>query len=484
MVRMTEAMNRREFVRTGVAASVAASLPLSAEAAPRKRMNILYVFSDQQRACSMPGKPFSDVVAPNLDAFAKQNFVMENCISNYPLCTPYRAIFMSGRWPQQTGVTRNGPDMALKASEYGLGQCFKDAGYNTGYAGKWHLAIGGERNFVPKGPLRFGFDYFHIWGNTNNHWHDFTWNPETGERIVRNKWNATAMTDDAVVFLEQQKKDKPWLLVVSWNPPHPPYDPPKEDADLYDAAKLQQRPNVSLTYSNGKHSERPQLESEATLRAAQKGYYGGITGVDKEFARLLATLEKTGQADNTIVIFTSDHGDMMGTHARMAKQVPWEESCHVPFYIRIPGAANRGKSSSELLASIDIYPTLCGLAGIPVPKHCSGHDRSSIMLGHGGTSADHVILMSDKGLDGMEASLTETYRGIRTATHTYAVVGDGRWLLYDNVADPYQVKNLAGDPKQAPLIKELDEKIMAWQKVSGDTFPLAEAAKKLSSYPT
>lgn len=477
-------MNRRDFVRAGMAASVAASVPLSAEAAPARRMNILYAFSDQQRECSLPGKPYSEVSAPTLDAFAKQNFTMQNCISNYPLCMPYRAILMSGRWPEQNGVTRNGPDIGLKGSEYGLGQCFADAGYHTGYVGKWHLALGGEKEFVPKGPLRFGFQYFKIWGNTNNHWHDFTWNPETGERYVRDKWNATAMTDDAVEFLEQQKKDKPWMLVVSWNPPHPPYDPPKEDADLYPSGKLKMRPNVSLKRSDGSKTKRSQLQSDDALREAHKNYYGGITGIDKEFKRLLDTLEKTGQADNTIVIFTSDHGDMMGTHARMAKQVPWEESCHVPFLIRVPGSSHQGKASSEIFQSIDIYPTLCGLAGIAVPKSCAGHDRSGVLLGNGGKTVDHAILLNNVGEDGMEAAEVASYRGIRTATHTYAVVEDGRWLLYDNVADPYQMKNLAGDPKLAGVVKELNAKILAWQKETGDTFPFAASAAKLSAYPT
>lgn len=476
-------MNRRDFVRAGMAASVAATVPLSADAAPAKRMNILYVFSDQQRECSFPGKPHSDVIAPTLDAFAKQNLTMQNCISNYPLCMPYRAILMSGRWPQQNGVVRNGPDIGLKGSEYGLGQCFADAGYSTAYVGKWHLAVGGEKEFVPKGPNRFGFQYFRIWGNTNNHWHDFTWDQETGRRFTVDKWNATGMTDDAVTFLEQ-KHEKPWMMVVSWNPPHPPYDPPKEDADPYAPAKLQLRPNVSLRRSDGTMTKRSQLQNDAALREAHKNYYGGITGVDKEFKRLLDTLDKTGQADNTIVIFTSDHGDMMGTHARMAKQVPWEESCHVPFFIRVPGVNQGGKKVSELLQTIDLYPTLCGLAGIPVPKSCAGHDRSQVLRGQGGKTVDHVILLNNVGEDGMEAAEVPTYRGIRTATHTYAVVEDGRWLLYDNVADPYQMKNLAGDPKQAGVIKDLNARIVAWQKECGDTFPLEKSAAKLSSYPT
>src|ERR1700761_447471 len=127
-------MNRREFVKTSVATGVAAGVATTAKAsAPAKKLNVLYVFGDEHRWCSMPGMPYCNVVAPTFEKFAKENFVMENCISTYPLCTPYRAILISGRWPTQTGIMRNGQGMNLPESEYGLGQAFKDNGYNNGY---------------------------------------------------------------------------------------------------------------------------------------------------------------------------------------------------------------------------------------------------------------------------------------------------------------------------------------------------------------
>ena len=478
-------MNRRDFVRNTVAASVAASLAsATAEAfAPPTHPNILYVFSDQHRACSMPGEPSSPVVAPTLEAFRRENFEMANCISNYPLCVPYRGIFMSGRWPQQTGLMGNGHP--LQASEHGLGTTFRDAGYHTGYIGKWHLN-GGEAKFVPKGPFRFGFEDWHAWGQTNDHYHAPTWDQETGEKIVTDGWGPTLMTDEALTFLKQQTTEKPWFLVVSWNPPHPPFNPPPEDQGPYPEGEgLKFRPNVRLTQSDGTKPPWAPLGSEDTLRHAERGYYGGITGVDKEFARILKALDDNGQAANTIVVYSSDHGEMMGSHCRMSKQVPWEESCHVPFYVRIPGAKNRGKSAKDLFAAIDVYPTLCGLAGIPVPPHCKGRDMSPILRGGGHIPAiDGVILMSERGGASMEENDIPSYRGIRTGTHTYAIIEDGRWCLYDNVADPFQRNNLAADAAQADLMKQLDAKIMAWQTSVGDHFPLEAAAAKVSKYPS
>ena len=476
-------MNRREFIGRTVATSVASSVPLMGEGkTAARKMNVLYVFGDQHRACSMPGKPYSPIVAPTFEAFAKENFVMENCMSTYPLCTPHRAILVSGRWPQQTGVTRNGQDMSLPATEHGLGQAFKDAGYRTGYVGKWHL-YQGESTFVPAGPLRFGFDYWRVWGNTNMHYNDYTWDAETGERRNVPGWAPVPMTDEAIEFINAAKKEEPWMMVVSWNPPHPPFNPPPEDAQPYPKETIPLRPNVALTRSNGTKPIHPQLQSEETLRTAEQGYYGGITGVDKQFQRLLDALKTSGQADNTIVVYTSDHGEMMGTHCRMQKQMPWEESAHVPFFVRVPGASNRGTSSKDLMSSIDLYPTLCGLAGIAVPKSCSGRDLSGVIRGgHTPAPAEAVILMNESDGDKNDVEAVG-FRGVRTLTHTYAVAVDGRWLLYDNVADPFQQKNLIADPGQKALMEKFDGMIRAWQKSTDDKFPFDAALGKMSKQP-
>ncbi len=475
-------MNRREFVRTSIAATVAAGAELKAGALPptaSPKMNVLYVFSDQHRESSLPGKPFSPVVAPNIDNFRRQNFTMENCISNYPLCTPHRGILLSGCWPQQTGVTGNGRKLA--PDENALGHAFRNAGYRTGYVGKWHLD-GNENHYIPKGPARQGFEDWHMWAATNEHFGAWTYDQETGAKIQPSGWNATLMTDDALTFLHKQTSGNPWFLVVSWNPPHPPFDPPAMDAAPYPQHDLKSRPNIELTAPGSKPTW-PQLASLERLQHAERGYYGSITGVDKEFARLLAALDETGQANNTIVVYTSDHGEMMGSHGRMGKIAPFEESCHVPFIIRVPGVTKSGGSSKELFASVDLFPTLCGLAGIAASKHCVGRDMSAVMSGGKGAPTDGVILMADRGAASIAENDMPTYRGIRTDTHTYAVIEDGRWILYDNVADPFQQRNLAADPAHKTLMNKFDDQIVAWQQSVGDKFDLKKAALQVSSYP-
>ena len=476
-------MNRREFLKQGAATSLAVAAPLnSAKTKPSKPWNVMYVFSDQHRAQSLPGEPFNQAEAPSLDRFRRQNLSMDCCISNYPLCVPHRAILMSGLYPNQSHVVGN--ENTLEPVMPGLGETFQKVGYHTGYVGKWHLHHG-EGVFVPKGPYRFGFEDWHVWANTNKHYDGIMFDPETGERKIVPGYQPTRMTDQAVQFIDGQKNaTKPWFLVVSWNPPHPPFDPPAQDRDRYDAAMLKFRPNVRLPIPEDKITNPyPQLKSLETLHQAEQGYYGAISAVDKEFARLLKALDDNGMADNTIVIYTSDHGEMMGSHGHMAKQMPHEESCRVPFFVRHP-ELKRARNLDALFASIDIYPTLCGLAGISAPKHCSGRDFSGHMFNKGNfDESEMVFLMNNQGPPTRQEVNVQTYRGLRTKTHTYAVQLDGRWVLYDNVSDPYQMKNVVKDPANKALIEKFETALMDWGKRTGDDFPYESAFKSYSTYP-
>ena len=496
-------MDRRRFLQA-TAATALMRIPGSTQAVNRPRPNLLYVFDDQHRAAALPGEPYSPVIAPTLEAFRKSNFSMDKCISNYPLCTPYRGMFMTGRWPYQTGLFHNGAD--ISADEISLGKTFREQGYHTAYVGKWHLGHGSR--FIPAGPDRQGFDDWHVWERTDDHFSSFTYDPNTGHRVEPEGWVPIFMTDQAVEIIGQQKKtlSKPWMMVVSYNPPHPPYEAMKEDEQPYSAADFPIRPNVRYSMK-GMPGAIAALNDESGLRNVMLGYYGAITGIDKQFSRLLKALDETGQAENTIVIFTSDHGEMMGSQGRMQKNCPFEESIRVPFLVRYPGVTKVHDKSEMLFAAIDIYPTVCGLAGIPPPKHCVGTDLSGVIRGEANVrSPQHVFLMNATGKEAdeeptrtgrkasAEAAPANTarspayvtlpvYRGIRTQTHTYAVADSGRWLLYDNVADPYQIKNLVKDPAQRGLMNELDKLISAWLVQAGDSFPLAEKVTRISDFP-
>ena len=450
------------MLRSLAIAGTAGALPAQA-----RRPNLLFVFSDQHRACSMPGEPFNDAAAPALERLAAEGTNFTHCISNYPVCSPYRGILLSGRWPFQTGVIDN--SYPLRQDEYSLGEAFRDAGYHTGYVGKWHLdARGAEGHALkPAGDGRHGFQEWRAWYNTNPHFDtSHTFDQLTGRQSVPAGYNATLMTDDAIGFIERNRQ-RPWMLVLSLNPPHPPFnDAPADLMRNYPPGDLHLRPNTSETVTRGIGGRGRRVRSDTA------GYNAHIEGVDREIARLLACLESTGLAEDTIVVYTSDHGEMLGAHNRTGKRLPHEESCRVPFLVKAPGTA-AGTKTDAMLGTIDIYPTLCGLAGIRVPSSCAGKDLSGILRGESVDEPQHQFLMhiSKSHASGGLNHTSPIFRGIRTARHTYACGEIGRWCLYDNQEDPYQLANLADDPARTGLMAELDGEILDYLKQAGDRFP-------------
>ena len=424
----------------------------------------------------MPGEALNEAHAPNLESFARQGMTFRNCISNYPVCSPYRAMLLTGRWPYQTGIIDNA--LQLRPDEVSIGETFRRAGYRTGYIGKWHLSPGDERGtFIPPGPARQGFEDWHVWARTNQHFdQSFTFNPDSGQKIQPQGYNCTLMTNEGLDFIERHRV-RPWMLMISWNPPHPNYlDAPPEQKERYPPDTLKFRPNAGPGPGK-KNGITP------ALRRDFQGYYGHISAVDAEFGRLLAKLEETGQADRTIVIYTSDHGDMMGSHGYGGKRLPWEESCRVPFLIRYPGVISPASSANGLFSTVDIYPTMCGIAGLKAPSHCVGRDLSPAMRGKAVRFPESSFLMhiQKTNATGGENNPAPLFRGVRTDRHTYAVAADGRWCLYDNREDPFQMHNLIDEPKASKLRGEMDGLVLDWLKKAGDPFDYEAVRKKRSA---
>lgn len=454
--------SRRELLCSLAAAGASAS-GAQRPAAP----NVLFVFSDQHRACSMPGEPYNDAAAPALARLASQGTTFTHCISNYPVCSPYRGILLTGRWPYQTGVIDN--SLPLRRGEHTLGEAFRDAGYRTGYVGKWHLDARGSEGHAlkPEGEARHGFAEWRGWYNTNPHFdRSHTYDPATGRQVVPKGYNATLMTDDAIRFIERSQA-RPWMLVLSLNPPHPPFDDaPPELLRNYPAGDLQLRPNAVERVTRGVGGR------GRSVRKDLAGYNAHVEGVDREIARLLECLDQNGMAENTIFIYTSDHGEMLGAQNRTGKRLPHDESCRVPFVVRAPGS-RQGLRTDVLLGAIDIYPTVCGLAGIPVPASCVGRDLSAAVRGEGLDGPQHQFLMhiSKANASSGVNHTSPLFRGIRTPRYTYACGEIGRWCLYDNQEDPYQQRNLADDPARAGLMSDLDGEVLDYLRNAGDRYP-------------
>lgn len=420
------------------------SLVATARAAEPLRPNILFVIPDQWRAQAFGFAGDPNVRTPHLDRFERECVNFTQAVAGMPVCSPTRASLLTGQRPHTHGVFIN--DVPLSTNAVTLPKVLKAAGYDTGCIGKWHVDGHGSRSaFIPR-ERRQGFDYWKVLECT----HAYNNSPYYADGSEKLKWegyDALAQTRDAQAFLRSRTNSaRPFLLWLAWGPPHNPYEtaPPKYRA-MYSPENIQLHPNVPET---------------ARVKARQElaGYYAHCTALDDAFADLLRTLEETGLATNTIVVFTSDHGDMLWSQNQQRKQRPWEESARVPMLMRLPNTL--GIKPRRLAATInteDVMPTLLGLSGVPVPKSVEGFDFSGALRGGADPSGGATVVRCITPFgEFTRARGGREYRALRTAQHTYARSLDGPWLLYDNENDPYQLNNLAGQSAYAPLQKKLD----------------------------
>lgn len=438
--------------------------PADGAEAARSRPNVVFLLADQWRAQAVGFAGDRNARTPRLDRLAAQSVVLTTAVSTCPVCSPYRASFITGCYPVNHGVFVN--DVSLSREAVSLAQAFAGGGYKTAYIGKWHLDGHGRSSFIPR-ERRQGFEFWRACECTHNYNRSLFY-ADTGEKQFWKRYDAEAQTEEACEYIKAHR-DGPFLLVLSWGPPHNPYETaPERFRRLFKPEEIQLRPNVPP-------------ESEAMARRDLAGYYAHCAALDECAGRIVETLGESGIADNTILVFTSDHGDMLGSHGEIRKQRPWDESILVPFVVRWPNGLGRsGRKLSAPLNTPEIMPTLLGLCGIKVPETVEGEDRSAWLRGQEG-DADRAALIScvsvfgewtrDKG--GRE------YRGVRTTRYTYVRSLDGPWLLYDSQEDPYQQHNLIGEAKHAQTQTHLESLLQTELKRHKDEFlPGQEYVKK------
>jgi len=426
--------------------------------------NLLFVFGDQWRAqaCGYAGDP--NVRTPHIDVFARQSVNLRNAVSGYPVCSPYRASLLTGQYPLTHGMIVN--DQRIAGNPICFADALNDAGYDTAYIGKWHVH-GPKRSVFIEPQYRRGFKHWRGFECTHSYNESYYY-ADTPEKLRWDGYDAEAQAGAACRYLrERAGQAEPFALFLSWGPPHDPYQTaPERFRALYRAEDIQLRPNV------------PE-EAAERARETLAGYYAHCGALDEYFGALLAELERAGLAENTIVVFTSDHGDMHGSHGLWMKQWPHEESIRVPFLLRWP--AGLGDTARELKAPVnspDIMPSLLGLCGAPIPDTVEGCDFSPILRGEAEVDDGdaylacfvpfHQMTYSNGGRD---------YRGLRTERYTYVRDHAGPWLLFDNETDPYQLNNLAGD---ADLCAEFEEKLQRKLKKLND--PFAQGSELLRKY--
>ena len=453
--------------------------------------NILYVFADQMRASALGCMGDERVHTPHLDRLAAQGVLFRNAIANTPVCTPSRASLLTGRHAWTCRCIVN--DLRLPEDEISIADVLKGQGYRTGYIGKWHLDGISRHMFTPPGRRRHGFDDYWAAYNCHHDYFDCKYYLDDSPDVIREPgYDADVQANQAIGFMERAQRDapgEPWCLFLSWGPPHAPYrQVHQEFLNMYPPDKVELRPNA-----------------QGADRRDIAGYYAHCTAIDLDMGRLMQALDRLGLAENTILVFSSDHGDMLWSQGRVKKQQPWEESVHIPLIVRWPAGLPVGAVNDTLISIADYTPTLLGLAGAPVPESMNGLDLSGTLemtddrrpttsrLSSSVRRPSSVFINEYVSFD--QARAYQPWRGVRTERHTYARWLQGGTLLYDNLNDPYQLHNLAvkpgvalepnlaSEPGHEALLEEMEGELQGWLERLDDPFlPGDEHIRRLGQW--
>lgn len=458
-------VDRRTFIKsTAAATGISAAAPALLRA-QSTRPNILYILTDEWRAQATGYSGDTNARTPTLDRMAGESVNFVNACSNHPVCSPSRSSLLTGQFPLTHGVFLN--DEELKPKGTTLGQAFAGAGYATGWIGKWHMYGSPQGQyerrtaFIPP-DHRFGFQYWKANECTHDYNHSIYYEGDDPTAKYWPGYDAIAQTTDACSFIDRHAGMRdPFLLVLSMGPPHFPLDTaPDNYKQLYRDRDITLRPNVP---------------AEARERATTdlRGFYSHVAALDDCFTRLLANLEKNRIADNTIVIFTADHGDMLGSQGRYSgtKHVAWDESIRVPFLLRYPKKLGRkGRQVKTVLGTPDIMPTLLSLADLKIPPGVQGTDHSKLAAGAAPPKDSSALLQFPVAYGALRTAGWSEYRGVRTERYSYIRTLQGPAYAYDNQIDPYQMENLVNLPDRKALISQLDQTLNAHLRAVNDEF--------------
>lgn len=430
------------------------------------RPNLIFVFADQLalRHCGYAGA--DKARTPHLDRFAREGVDFRQAVSTMPVCSAFRASLLTGKYPTSTGMVIN--ELRMNPNHECFGHVLTRNGYATGYIGKWHLyanELGNhfdpKNSFVPPGEHRLGFDGYWAGYNFHHDYYNAYYHTDSPEKISYGEgvYEPDGQTDLAIAFLkERARRETPFALFVSYGTPHDPWNDanvPQEYRELFADIAFPNPPNYAPendpyadNWGRLNEKQRPMLEHW------RRNYYAMTANLDWNLGRLFQAIDDAGVRDNTLVVFTSDHGEMFGAHGRRAKNIFYEEACRIPYLMRMPGAIPAGTVSDACLSTVDIMPTALSLLGLPIPDAVEGMDVSAPAKGMAGPEPRAAFLQNTGACaawkDGHE------WRAVRDKRFTYATyrVDQSEWL-FDNVEDPFQMRNLAQNPGHEAAVKEL-----------------------------
>jgi len=486
---------RRDFLKAAGAAGCALGLPQwlgagAAQETPSSRPNILFIMVDEMRwnAMSCAGNPI--VKTPNLDRLAQLGTRFATAYTVAPICTPSRYSFFTSRYAHVHGSTDN--QTPLREPQVLLPTILKGLGYETAISGKLH--------FIPAN-LDYDFDYFWSFANEGPgklpRWPEdlARKHPELkGRGIIpgsqpfpddplgqdlaklaypKEDTQTFWITDRALDYLRLRNKEKPFFLFVSYLDPHSPSHLPEPYFSMFDPKDMpvptipeaikKERPQV-LKDPKGR-AGRHLIDNEEIIRAMTASYYATVKMVDDEVGRLVKQVEADGLTDNTIILFTADHGNMLGDLGRWFKGVMYEGSSRIPLMIKAANASalaeqfNRGKVIGEIVENIDVMPTLCEMIGAPLPSQ-GIQGKSMVRLVSGSETKWKNRAFAERGSMMVR---TAQYKLIKNFSKDIRR-GQGEYELYNLTKDPKEEHDLAKDPGCGKVVQELRAQLETWQK--------------------
>ena len=463
---------RRNFMEIVSMGAASLTLPgwLSAANTSEKMPNILFLFTDDQRFDTIHALGNEHIITPNMDSLVETGPTFTNAYimgsMSGAVCMPSRAMLMTGR----TLFHLQDDGNIVPEEHITLPEILQNAGYTTFETGKWHQDKATFKRCFTAGEKIF-------FGGMSGHYkvpvNDFD---PTGEypkdKIYSDEGTHSSelFSDAAIRFLKNYKNDKPFFMYVSFTAPHDPREMPKEYMDMYDPGKIPLPENFlsGHPFDNGDMDIRDEQLAEwprtpEEIRRHIAAYYAMITHVDEQIGRILDTLKETGQAENTIIVFSGDNGLAVGQHGLLGKQNLYEHSVHVPLVICGSGIP-AGEKRDAFCYLPDIFPTLCDLTGIPIPASVEGKSLAPVIW---------------EEQQKLRESMFFAYKNFQRAVRTdrwklilYNVNGKKTIQLFDLLKDPCETKNLAGDSEQAYLIHGLTALMKDWFKETGDQVDL------------
>ena len=478
---------RRDFIKAmglaaaGIALGTSNSPAGSTVTGTASQPNLLFILADQLGYHRCGYADDKKARTPNIDKLASQAANFQNAVSNMPVCSAFRASLFTGKYTTSTGMVIN--ELRMRTDHESFGKVLTRSGCQTAYIGKWHLYANqlgnhyeSKNSFVPPGPHRLGFDGYWAAYNFHHNYYGAYYHTETPEKIFYgdNVYEPDAQTDMMIEFVRKaSKSNKPFGVFLSYGTPHDPWaqdNVPEQYIEMFKDVSLPNPPNYKDT--NDKYADnwgRLNPQQRKMLQTWRRHYYAMASNLDWNIGRLLNALEQSGISDNTIVVFTSDHGEMFGAHGRRAKNIFYEEAARIPLLIRWPKKIRAGTVSDACISTVDIMPTILSLMDLQVPQSVEGMDLSHCSLGGGGAEPQAAFMQNTGACAAWEDG--HEWRALRDKQYTYAVYRvDKSELLFDNKNDPYQMNNLAGNAQYKEKLDRFRQMLARKMESLNDTF--------------